>query len=306
MQKECFKSRIGGQAVIEGIAMRGPAETCLATRLPDGTIHTEMYPTKANPVGRVPFLRGAVAMILSLVAGYKYLMKSADLAYPDEKGESTEKLLDEADKKEKERTAAGWTGVVSGVLGSLLAIVLFTVLPTFLTGLLARFVNIEGWKALIEGVLKIAIFLLYLFAVTRMKDIHRVFEYHGAEHKTIACYEHREELTPANVRRFSRFHPRCGTSFLFIVLLVSILIGSFIPWGSTLVRALIKIALLPVVMGISYEIIQYAGGHDNLLSRVLSAPGLWVQRLTAFEPDDSQIEVAVAALKAVLPKEGEA
>ncbi len=305
-QKEIFKSKIGGQAVMEGIAMRGPVETCLAARLPDGTIYTEMHPTKKNAVKKIPFVRGAVAMILSLVDGYKYLMKSADLAFPDDESETSEQRVAEATEKEKQRNDKnGWIGVVGGVLGGMLAIVLFMVLPTFLTGLLARFVDIEGYKALVEGVLKIVIFIAYLFLVTRMKEIHRVFEYHGAEHKTITCYEHGEELTPANVRKYSRFHPRCGTSFIFIVLIISILVGSFIPWGSTLVRALLKILLLPVVMGIAYEIIQYAGAHDNVLCKILSAPGLWVQHLTAFEPDDSQIEVAITALKAVIPEGGE-
>ena len=299
--QEIFKSKIGGQAVIEGIAMRGPQETCLAVRLPDGSMHTEMHPTRKNPTRKIPIVRGAVAMILSLIDGYKYLMKAADFAYPEE-AEKAE--TDEKAKRKKEREES-WVGVLSGVLGGLLAIVLFMVLPTAVTGLLARFVPLGGWKAVVEGVLKLVFFFLYLFLVTRMKDIHRVFEYHGAEHKTIACYEHGEELTVENVRKFSRFHPRCGTSFLFIVIIVSIIIGSFLPWGSRLVGALLKVLCLPVAMGFSYEIIQYAGAHDNWFARALSAPGLLVQRLTAFEPDDSMIEIGIASLVAVIPAGGE-
>lgn len=299
--QEKFRSKIGGQAVIEGIAMRGPEQTCLAVRLPDGTLHTEMYPTSKNPLRKIPVIRGAVALILSLVDGYKYLMKSADYAFPEEAEKAAQ---DEKARKKKERENS-WIGVISGVLGGLLAIVLFMVLPTAATGLLARVAPLGGWKAVVEGVIKLLLFFGYLFLVTRMKDIHRVFEYHGAEHKTIACYEHGEELTVENVRKYSRFHPRCGTSFLFIVIIISIIVGSFLPWGSTLVRALLKVLCLPVVMGFSYEVIQYAGAHDNWLARALSAPGLLVQRLTAFEPDDSMIEVGIAAFVAVLPEGGE-
>lgn len=296
--QEKFKSKIGGQAVMEGIAMRGPEQTCLAVRLPDGTLHTELHPTAKNPTAKIPVVRGAVAMILSLAAGYKFLMKSADLAFPEEapKDEKAQK------KKEMENSMLG---VISGVLGGLLALVLFMVLPTAITGLIARFLPIEGIKAVVEGVLKLIIFFGYMFLATRLKDIHRVFEYHGAEHKTIACYEHGEELTVENVRKHSRFHPRCGTSFMFIVIIISIIIGSVLPWESTLVRALLKVLCLPVVMGFAYEVIQYAGAHENVCARALSKPGMLVQRLTAFEPDDSMIELAIASLVAVIPEGGE-
>ncbi len=299
--QEKFKSKIGGQAVIEGIAMRGPQQTCLAVRLPDGTLHTELYPTTQNPTKKIPIVRGAVAMILSLVGGYKYLMKAADYAYPEE----AEKAKYDEKAKRKKELDNSWVGVLSGVLGGLLAIVLFMVLPTLITGRLSYLLPLVAFKPVIEGLLKLVLFFGYLFLVTRMKDIHRVFEYHGAEHKTIACYEHGEELTVENVRKYSRFHPRCGTSFLFIVIIVSIIIGSFLPWGNTLVRALLKVLCLPVVMGFSYEIIQYAGTHDNWFARALSAPGLLVQHLTAFEPDDSMIEVGIASLVAVIPEGGE-
>ena len=282
--------------------MKGPEKTCMAVRRPDGEITTEVYKTRKNPLRRIPILRGAAAMILNLVDGYKSIMKSSDIAFPDGDGD------DAFDRfvKEKFGAKAGMTiGVVAAMLGMLLAVLLFILLPTFLTGKLSDVVALGGWRSAVEGAFKIGIFLLYLFAVTRQKDIRRVFEYHGAEHKSIACYEHEEPLTVENVRKYSRFHPRCGTSFLFIVILISILVGAFIPFTDTVLRALTKLLLLPVIMGISYEIIKYAGAHDNALCHVLSAPGLWIQRLTAFEPDDSMIEVALTALKAVIPDNAE-
>ena len=160
-----------------------------------------------------------------------------------------------------------------------------------------------GWKTVIEGIIKIIIFILYLWGVSRLKDIRRTFEYHGAEHKSIACYEAGEELTVENIKKYRRFHPRCGTSFLLIVLVISILVFSVVTWNSMLIRILLKIALLPVVVGISYEIIRIAGRYDNIVTRIISAPGLWLQRLTTREPDASQIEVAIAALKEVLPED---
>ncbi len=294
-----FKTKIGGQAVMEGVMMKGPERSCLAVRLPDGSIKTETEQTRKNPVARVPLIRGAVAMVLNLIDGYRYLMRSADLAFPEEAGEKSglERWLE----KKLGDKAASLFGAIGGLLGALLAVALFIVVPAFITGLLAKALPIEGFRSLVEGVLKMAIFILYLFLVTRLKEIHRVYEYHGAEHKTIACYEHGEELTVENIRKHSRFHPRCGTSFIFIVLILSILVSSFISWDNVAIRALLKLATLPVVMGVAYELIQFAGRHDNILCRIISAPGLWVQRLTTFEPDDDVIEVAVASLKPVLP-----
>ena len=293
--KECFKTKIGGQAVIEGIAMRGPKKTCLAVRQPDGTIKTEMYDTKPNPVAKIPLVRGAVAMIISLLSGYKYLMRAADIAFPEEAEKAKQA------KENGKKTLDDLLGPVAGLLGGLLAVALFVLLPTLITSFISRFVELGAFKSAVEGLVKMVIFIGYLAAISLMPDIRRVFEYHGAEHKTIACYEHRGELVPANVRNYSRFHPRCGTSFIFIVLIISILVGSVIPWHSTLGRMGLKLLCLPIIMGISYEIIQYAGAHDNLLSRVLSAPGLWVQRLTVFNPSDDMIEVAIASLLAVIP-----
>ncbi len=290
MSKEAFKTRIGGQAVMEGISMRGPEKTCLAVRLPDGTIHTELSDSPKNPLRKIPILRGAAAMVISLWHGYTYLMKSADLAFPEEA------------EKEKEKGSSLFSGPLIAVLSGVLAIGIFVLLPTFLTGLIDRFATLGYWKTVVEGALKVIIFIGYLFGVSRIKDIRRVFEYHGAEHKTIACYEHREELTVANIRKYTRFHPRCGTSFIFIVLIISIIVFSFVPWTSTGMRALLKLVCLPFVMGLAYEVIQFAGSHDGWFCAALSAPGKWVQRLTVFEPDDSMIEVAIESMKPAIPE----
>ena len=304
MNNKPFKTKIGGQAVMEGIMMKGPEKSCLAVRLPDGSVHTETEPTRKNPAVKIPFVRGAVAMVLNLMDGYRYLMRSSDLAFPEDAEESKTAFDRWLEHKFGDKAASA-IGVVCGALAAFLAIAMFVVLPTFLTGLLAKIAPIDNFRSIIEGVLKMLIFVLYLFLITRIKDIHRVYEYHGAEHKTIACYEHGEQLTVENVKKHSRFHPRCGTSFIFIVLILSILVSSVITWESTLVRAALKLASLPVVMGVAYELIQFAARHENLLCRALSAPGLWVQRLTAFEPDDSQIEVAIAAMTAVIPQDRE-
>ena len=251
-----FKTSIGGQAVIEGISMKGPRLTCLAVREPGGEIRTEISQTPSNPVKDIPILRGVVAMYLALKSGYSFIMRSTDIAFPD--GDEEDKfdrwLKDHLGEKMNQTI-----GLVAAVLAGFLSIALFVLLPTVITGLIARVLPIDGIKALIEGLLKIAIFLCYLYLVSRMKDIRRVFMYHGAEHKTIFCFEAGEELTVENVRKMGRFHPRCGTSFLFITVLISILIFSFVPWVSTAMRVLYKLLCLPVVMGLSYECIKYAG-----------------------------------------------
>lgn len=302
--KECFKTSVGGQALMEGIMMRGPKKICVAVRKPDGEIDLTMEDVKHHKWQKIPFVRGAFSMIENLVLGYRYLMHSAEVSMPEEEQEEPGKL----DKWLQEHTGPKFQNFLMGlaaVMGGMLAIVLFMVLPTAVVGGVNHFVNLGWGKVLLEGVLKIAMFVIYLFLCTRMKDIHRVFEYHGAEHKTIACYEAGEELTVENIRRHCRFHPRCGTSFMILVLIVSILLFSVLPWSSTGLRVFLKLLLLPVVMGISYELIKLAGRYDNLATRIISAPGLWLQRLTTFEPDDSMIEVAIAAVKPVLPSRPE-
>ena len=298
--KECFKTSVGGQALMEGIMMRGPEKICVAVRRPDGTLDMTCEDVKHHRWQKIPLVRGAAAMIENLVLGYRYLMHSAEVSMPEEAEEEPGRL----EKWLGEHAGPGVQNffmALAAVCGGLLAIVLFMVLPTAIVGLIDRFLPLGWGKVVLEGVLKIALFVGYLFLCTRMKEIHRVFEYHGAEHKTIACYEAGEELTVENVRHHRRFHPRCGTSFMILVLIVSILLFSVLPWSSTGLRVLLKLLLLPVVMGVSYELIKLAGRYDNLFTRIISAPGLWLQRLTTFEPDDSMIEVAIAAVTPVLP-----
>ena len=194
----------------------------------------------------------------------------------------------------------------AAVVGGLGAILLFTVLPTLVVAGIGHFVELGRWpRVIIEGVLKVCIFLGYMFLISRMKEIERVFRYHGAEHKTIACYEAGDPLTVENVRKYTRFHPRCGTSFLILVVIISVFLYSVLPWSSTGLRVLLKLLLLPLVMGISYELLKWCGRSDGLLSRIVRQPGLWVQRLTVFEPDDSMIEVAIRAVTPVLPQNPE-
>ena len=302
--KECFKTSVGGQALMEGIMMRGPEKICVAVRKPDGTLDMTYENVKHHRWQKIPLVRGAAAMIENLVLGYRYLMHSAEVSMPEEAEEEPgrfEKWLTEHTGP----AVQNFFMALAAVCGGLLAIVLFMVLPTAIVGVLDRFVPLGWGKVVLEGLLKIALFVGYLFLCTRMKEIHRVFEYHGAEHKTIACYEAGEELTVENVRRHRRFHPRCGTSFMILVLIVSILLFSVLPWSSTGLRVVLKLLLLPVVMGVSYELIKLAGRYDNILTRIISAPGLWIQRLTTSEPDDNMIEVAIAAVKPVLPENWE-
>ena len=304
-KKEKFKTSIGGQALIEGVMMRGPSKMAIAVRDPAGEIQVETQPVRRNPVAKMPILRGIVSFIDSLLVGYKALMRSAEISMTEEELAEEESRFDRWMKEHLGEKALNALMTASALLGGLLAIVLFMVLPTFLTGLLGRVVELGFFRSAVEGAIKLGLFILYLFAISRMKEVNRLFRYHGAEHKTIATYEAGEPLTVENVRKNSRFHPRCGTSFLLLVLIISILVFSLVPWSSTLGRVGLKLLLLPLVMGLSYEVIKFAGRHDNFLARAVSAPGLWLQRLTTAEPDDSMIEVAIASVEAVLPKDGE-
>ena len=307
-KKERFKTSVGGQALMEGIMMRGPKLICCAVRKPDGTIETKLDPVKNHGVWtKIPLVRGAISMIESLIVGYHYMMYSAQVS-----------MGDDYDPEEEETAFEKWVGehfgqkaedallACAAVVGGLLAILLFTVLPTLIVGGVGRFVTLGRWaKVVLEAVLKVGIFLSYMVAISKMKEIHRVFEYHGAEHKTIACYEAGDALTVENVRKYTRFHPRCGTSFLILVVIVSVFLYSVLPWGSIGLRVLFKLLLLPVVMGISYELLKWCGRSDNIATRIIRQPGIWVQHLTVFEPDDSMIEVAIAAVTPVLPEDPE-
>ena len=306
-KKERFKTSVGGQALMEGIMMRGPKLICCAVRKPDGTIETKIDPVKNHGIWtKIPLVRGAISMIESLIVGYRYMMYSAQVSMgddydPEEEETAFEKWVgDHLGKKAEDALLA-----CAAVLGGLLAILLFTVLPTLIVGGVNHFVLGRWAKVVLEAVLKVGIFLTYMVAISKMKEIHRVFEYHGAEHKTIACYEAGDELTVENVRKYTRFHPRCGTSFLILVVIVSVFLYSVLPWGSIGLRVLFKLLLLPLVMGISYELLKWCGRSDNIATRIIRQPGIWVQHLTVFEPDDSMIEVAIAAVTPVLPEDPE-
>lgn len=284
------KFQYGGQAVIEGVMMRGPKEIAVAVRKSNGQIVVDEQSlpswTKRFPLLKKPILRGFVALIEALVLGIKALSYSASQA---------------ADEEEEELSTKEIAFTIIVAFG--LAILLFVVLPTW--G--AQYVGAgqhELWKNFIEGLIRIVVFLLYIIAISSMKDIQRVFQYHGAEHKVISTYEAGEELVVENARKYSTLHPRCGTSFLLIVMVLTILMFSFLGFENLLWRILSRILLMPLVAGIAYEIIKYSGKHGNKpWVRIISAPGLWLQRLTTREPDDSQIEVAIHALKAVLAAE---
>ena len=283
--------------------MRGPVLTSMATRLPDGSIDVETWNThkgsKTPWTRKTPFIRGIFNMVESMVVGYGCLMKSAEKAGVEEEPTKFDKWLEEKLGNNLMKVLGG----VAVVLGVALAAVLFIFIPTGLSSLLKPLLGAGIGLSLIEGLIKVIILVGYMWLCSRMKEIHRVFEYHGAEHKSIACYEAGLPLTVENVRPQRRFHPRCGTSFLFLVVFISIIVGSFISWDNPAIRMLLKLALIPVVVGISYELIKLAGRSDGILTRIISAPGMWLQRITTCEPDDSQIECAIAALEAVIPED---
>lgn len=297
------KTSIGGQALIEGIMMRGPVLTSMATRMPDGSIDVETWNThkgsKTPWTRKTPFIRGIFNMVDSMVVGYHCLMKSAEKAGVEEEPTKFDKWLE----KKLGHNIMKVLGGFAAVLGVALAAVLFIFIPTGLSSLLKPLIGTRVGLSLIEGLIKVIILVGYMWLCSRMKDIRRVFEYHGAEHKSIACYEAGLPLTVENVRPQRRLHPRCGTSFLFLVVFISIIIGSFISWDNPAIRMLLKLLLIPVVVGISYELIKLAGRSDGIFTRIISAPGMWLQHITTCEPDDGQIECAIAALTAVIPED---
>lgn len=304
MSKE-FRTSVGGQALMEGIMMRGPRRICCAVRRPDGTIDLSYDTVHTHWYNKVPLVRGVCNMAENLYKGYQYLMHAADIAMEGE----TEPAQSKLDRWLEARMSPAVQNVLMGAAafaGVLLALFLFTFLPTFLTGLVAQVVPLGRWpRVILEGVLKMVIFLGYMFLCTRYKELHRMFEYHGAEHKTIACYEAGLPLTVENIRKQSRFHPRCGTSFMILVIIISIFLYAVLPWASTGLRVVYKLCMFPLLVGISYEVLKWAGRSDSALSHIISQPGLWMQRLTTFEPDDSMIEVAIAAVTPVLPENRE-
>ena len=311
-EKKCckFRTSIGGQALIEGILMRGPEKQAIVVRSKDGLV-TKVEQRKLikdkYPILGWPIIRGAVAFLTSIIQGVKALMFSADY-FPDEGLAEPDKLDQWLEKHVPEEKLQTVLVIVSVVLSLGLTLLLFMILPTFLAGLVDPYIDSPVVHNLIEGVVKIIIFLAYLILCSKQKDIKRVFCYHGAEHKTIFCYEAGLPLTVENARMQPKHHPRCGTSFLFVVIIVSVLVSSVVfsfveSWKIFWVRLLVKLLLLVPVVGITYEFNRLVGAHDNKLTRFLSAPGMWMQNFTTNEPDDSMLEVAIESLKLVLPDE---
>lgn len=381
--KEIIKTRVGGQALIEGVMMLGPKKGAMAVRKPDKTIYLEEWDRKEKKwYNKAPFIRGCINFVSQLLDGYKYINKSGDISgmFDDEEEEkdkkknkkqeitevaeeaaeetpavaeeATEEIsetseedfdkaeeisevaeekaeepakTDAAEKNEKEEKDNSVLNsvlmIISSILGVGLALALFIILPTIIASGIQAIVpaDISPFRSLIEGVIKIVLFIVYLWLTSLMDTMKRLYQYHGAEHKTIFCYEHGEELTVENVRKYKRFHPRCGTSFIFLTLAISILVYTILPVNSEmfvanfgvsqgigdLLRICCKIIFLPVIVGISYELITIAGRYDNILTRIISAPGLGIQRLTTKEPADEMIEIAIAAVKPVLPENPE-
>ncbi len=332
------KTTIGGQALIEGLMMIGPTKKAMAIRKPDGTIYLEEMPaTRFTGAANLLFIRGSVRMFQQLVTGTRALLRSAEFVEDETPAAETagSETGDGAPdgslpndgptgKKEQANPISAWFDrlfdrhkdlmlYISAILGILFSVGLFILLPNLITSLIGKVSGMDYnhgagsmiLRNLLEGVIRIAIFVGYLALASRMKDIQRVWMYHGAEHKAVACYEDRHDLIVDNVRQYSRFHPRCGTAFMFIVILVSIVVFSFFGWWAPWINLLIRFALVPLVAGIAYEIIRLAGRYDNPLTRAIAAPGLWLQRLTTAEPDDSMLEVAIAALQAVVPEQSQ-
>lgn len=312
MSKKTHKTSVGGQALIEGVMMQGPKGIATAVRKPDGDILTEYHNVKhlrdKNKFFALPIVRGVVGFVESMITGYKTLMYSAEVSGMEDIEEQ------ELNKFEKWLTdkfgdkLMNFVAAVGSVLGVAIAFVLFMYFPVLVFNKANEWTDgaITNLQGLIEGVMKIAIFVIYIALVSRMKDIKRMFMYHGAEHKSIACYEAGLDLTVENAKKCSRFHPRCGTSFIFVVLIFSIIFYTIIAKIFPQIAAvrilwlLLKLVFLPVIMGICYEFIRYAGRHDNLFVKIVSAPGLWMQRLTTNEPTDDILEVGIAAIKAVI------
>lgn len=281
------KPAIGGQAVIEGVMMRGPKSTAIAVRKDNGEIVLKKDEnhsiSERYKFLKLPILRGVVSLIEMMIIGIQTLSYSATMAgYEEEETLTTKDIA---------------IALASAVL---FAVVLFIILPTVAVKFISANIKTPFLLSLAEGFLRIAIFVAYVAVISLMKDIRRVFEYHGAEHKVVHCYEHGEDLTPENAKKYSTVHPRCGTSFIMIVMIVSILLFSILGWPGIIARIVSRILLLPVVAGISYELIQLAGRSSSPFLKILNTPGMWLQKLTTREPDDSQLEVAIAALKAVI------
>lgn len=300
-----FKTSIGGQALIEGIMMLGPEKRAIVCRGSGEMVEKveKVTPLKAkSPVLGLPLIRGVAAFISSMVNGVKALSFSAD-QLPEDMQEEPDKIDLWIEKHFSNETAQKLVIGVAVVLGIALSLFLFLFLPTFIVGLFPAVKSDFYWRTLLEGILKLVIFFIYLILCSKMKDMKRLFSYHGAEHKTIFCYEKGLPLTVENVRPQPRLHPRCGTSFIFVVIIISIIAGSFIHVSDTMLRMGLKFLILPLIVGLSYELNRWVGRHDNICSAILSWPGKQFQRITTNEPDDEMIECAIRALELVIPEE---
>ncbi|MBQ3489263.1 MAG: DUF1385 domain-containing protein [Clostridia bacterium] len=296
--------QVGGQAILEGIMMRSGEDVAISVRAMDGTVRSKttkfVSARKKHKFCALPLIRGVVSFVESLKLSFSTINDGVDMLGIEEEETKFEKWL-------KEKFGADLMTVlmpVSMILALFFSVALFFFLPSLFGGWIAKLFgsNIGIWQSAIEGVLKVGIFVGYMLLISLMPDIRRTFEYHGAEHKSIFCYESGEELTVENVRKHSRFHPRCGTSFMFVMIFINIVIGFLIPFQNPFLRTACRLLLLPLTMGVGFEFLMVAGKHDNLLIRILSAPGLWMQRITTREPDDTQIEVAIKSLKLAMPE----
>lgn len=304
--KEVKKTSIGGQALIEGIMMKGPDKIATAVRKPDGEIEVKesnIKPIFKHKFFKLPIIRGSFVLIDSLVSGVKELMYSAEFYGEDYEEDALDKFLKKV-FKDKADTAIIYVSVIISLFFS---VGIFILGPTLLTNFLKNLVSNTFILNLIEGVIRVALFVGYVYLVSKLSDIKRVFMYHGAEHKTIHCYEHREELTVENVKKYSTLHPRCGTSFMINVMLISIIVFSFFGWPNPFLRLVIRLAMLPIIAGLSYELNKYVGRceSENILTKIIAFPGFQIQKITTSEPDDSMMEVAITAMKRVIPQNGE-
>lgn len=301
---------VGGQAVLEGVMMRSGNRQSLSVRLSDGTIKTESSTVtslrKKYKLCNIPLIRGCISFVEQLISSMHTLTRSAemqgiDLDEPESKFEKwlNDKLGDKL---------MGVITTIAGFFGILIGVGLFLMLPTFAAkgvdwlsgGFIGQYAVL---RSLVEGLVRMAVFVLYVWAVTFMPDIRRTYEYHGAEHKSVDCFERGLPLTPENAKTCTRFHPRCGTSFIFVMLIISIVVNSFLTWDNVWIRFASKLLMIPLIVGIGYEFIMYAGKHDNIFTKIVSAPGLWMQRITTKEPDEKQLEVALTALRHAIPTE---
>ncbi len=304
--EDACPTSIGGQAIMEGIMMRGPQRTAIAIRLPNGKIYMKTEPSpKGSKWGKIPVIRGVVNFVASLVQGTKVLMYSADILeeyYPDDyEKDKFDIWVEEKLGKEK---AWKLLMVLAVIIAIVMSVGIFMLIPTVVVGLFAKVTSSVLALNIIEGIVRIIIFIAYIGLIAKMPDIKTVFQYHGAEHKTIHCFENGMDLTPSNAQQFYTLHPRCGTSFLVFVMIIAVLMHALMGWPSVVLRILSRILILPVIAGLSYELLKWAGRSSNPIVKILSMPGLYVQKLTTKTPDEKQLEVAIAAMKAVLKPEG--